>query len=199
MTLDDHRHSTFRRMSEDGRACAGRGVRLPPSVGRRTGCVARGVRLPSNVGRRTDCWRSAVPDERGQITAMLVLFAICLLLAVTAVTDVSAAYLRRQAVTSLADGAALAASDGAAAAGVYGGADDDFVTISQPAAEAAVDSYLRDLGAYSHYPGLRVAVQVVGYTVTVYLAMPYQLPVPVPGVPGTTTIHADGSSVMPIY
>ncbi len=130
---------------------------------------------------------------------MLVLFTICLLLAITAVIDVSASYLRRQAAMSLADGAALAASDGAAAAGVYGDADDDYVIIGQPAAETAVDAYLRDTGAYSQYPGLHVAVQVEGHTVNVELAMPYELPVPVPGVADTTTIHASGSSIMPIY
>ena len=137
--------------------------------------------------------------EHGQITAMLVLFTICLLLAIIAVTDVSAAYLRRQAATSLADGAALAATNGAAAAGVYGGADDKFVTIGQSAAQAAVDTYLTDTGAYARYPGLGVAVAVEGHTVTVSLSVPFELPVPVPGVAGTTTIHAAGSSVMPIY
>ncbi len=130
---------------------------------------------------------------------MLVLFTVCLLLAIIAVTDVSAAYLRRQAATSLADGAALAASNGAAAAGVYGGGDDEFVTIGQPAAKAAVDNYLRDTGAYAKYPGLEVAVAVEDHTVTVSLSMPFELPVPVPGVAGTTTIHAEGSSMMPIY
>jgi len=137
--------------------------------------------------------------ERGQITAMLVLFTVCLLLAIIAVTDVSASYLRRQAAMSLADGAALAATDGAAAAGVYGDADDQFVAIGQPAAEAAVDSYLRDTGAYSKYPGLQVAVQVDGHTLSVSLSMPYALPIAVPGVAANTTIHADGSAVMPIY
>lgn len=137
--------------------------------------------------------------EQGQITAMLVLFTLCLLLAIIAVTDISASYLRRQAAMSLADGAALAASDGAAAAGIYGDADERFVTVEQPAAEAAVDIYLRDTGAYARYPGLQVAVQVKGHTVSVFLAMPFQLPVPVPGVAATTTIHANGSSVMPIY
>ncbi len=149
------------------------------------------------------CWprRSTGTErnEQGQITAMLVLFTICLLLSIIAFTDVSASYLRRQAAMSLADGAALAATNGAAAAGVYGDADDQFVTIGQPAAEAAVDSYLRDTGAYSQYPGLQVAVQVDGHTLSVYLSMPYTLPIPVPGVAGTTTIHADGSAVLPIY
>lgn len=138
-------------------------------------------------------------DERGQITAMLVLFAICLLLAVIAVTDVSASYLRRQAATSLADGAALAASDGAAGAAVYNGLNDQYVVIGQAAAQAAVDGYLRETGAYAAYPGLRVEVVASGHTVTVSLSMPYQLPVPAPGVAGVATIHATGASEMPIY
>ena len=39
--------------------------------------------------------------ETGQITAMLVIFAVILLLVIAAVTDISASYLRRQAVTNL--------------------------------------------------------------------------------------------------
>jgi Putative Flp pilus-assembly TadE/G-like len=140
----------------------------------------------------------AARNEQGQITAMLVIFSVCLLLAIIAVTDISASYLRRQAVVSLADGAALAASDGAAAAGIYGKARDDFVVIAQPAAAAAVDSYLRETGAYASYPGLHVEVSAQGHTVTVYLSMPYALPVPVPGVAGTTTLHAVGASQLPI-
>jgi Putative Flp pilus-assembly TadE/G-like len=130
---------------------------------------------------------------------MLVLFSICLLLAIIAVTDISASYLRRQAASALADGAALAASDGAAASGVYGRRSGDFVVVSQPAAAAAVDGYLRETGAYVAYPGLHVEVAAEGHTVTVYLSMPYALPVPVPGVPPTTTLHAVGASQLPIY
>lgn len=150
---------------------------------------------------RTDAWNRtpAGDDERGQITAMLVLFTICLLLAIIAVTDVSASYLRREAATSLADGAALAASDGAAAAGIYGGRSDKYVVIGQAAAEAAVDAYLRDTGAYSRYPGMQASVVAQGHTVTVSLAMSYKLPVPLPGVAATTTIHATAASQLPIY
>jgi Putative Flp pilus-assembly TadE/G-like len=143
--------------------------------------------------------RRAKSDERGQITAMLVLFSICLLLAVIAVTDISASYLRRQAAMSLADGAALAASDGAAAAGVYGNHSQHFVVIGQPAAAAAVEAYLTETGAYGRYPGLHADVAAQGHTVVVYLTMPYALPVPVPGVAPTTTIAATGASELPIY
>jgi hypothetical protein len=138
-------------------------------------------------------------DEGGQITAMLVIFSICLLLAIIAVIDISGGYLRRQAAMSLADGAALSASDAAAGGGVYGGEQASFVVIDRDDAAAAVDSYLRATGAFVRYPGLRVAVGVVGHTVTVDLSMPYALPVSLPGVQTTAVIHGSGAAEMPIY
>lgn len=138
-------------------------------------------------------------DDSGQITAMLVIFSFCALLTVVAVTDISASYLRRQSATSLADGAALAATEAAAAVNVYGSADDDYVRLDPVAARAAVDTYLRDTGSYAAHPGLKAVVAVEGVTVRVFLTMPFSLPVPVPGVDPTTTIHAAGSAQMPIY
>jgi Putative Flp pilus-assembly TadE/G-like len=129
---------------------------------------------------------------------LIVLFAVCLVLVISAVTDVSGSYLRRQAAMSLADGAALAASNGAAAAGIYS-SSNKFVVISQAAAQAAVASYLQQTGAYTRYPGLLVDTVASGHIVTVSLEMPYHLPVPVPGVDATTTVHATASSEMPIY
>jgi hypothetical protein len=136
-------------------------------------------------------------SEDGQITAMLVIFSICLLIAIVAATDISASYLRRQSATSLADGAALAATEAAAAGGIYADSDD-FVAIDETAARAAVDSYLSEVGAYGDYPGLTVAVDVVGHQVEVALMMPYRLPVRMPGVDTTTTIHATASAELPI-
>ena len=135
--------------------------------------------------------------EAGQVTAMLVIFSICLLLAIVAVTDVSASYLRRQSATLSGRRAALAATEAAAAGGIYTNADD-FVAIDESAAEAAVARYLREVGAYAAYPGLATEVDVDGHVVSVALVMPYRLPVPVPGVNRTTTIHAQASAELPI-
>ncbi len=143
--------------------------------------------------------RSQRDGEQGVITAMLVIFAICLLLTVIAVTDLSAAYLRRQGALSLADGASLAATEAAAAGSIYRGGDDRFVPISQPGAAAAVRRYLITTGAYVDYPGLRSQVQVVGHRVLVTLTMPYRLPVPVPGVQRVTIVHATSAAELPIY
>jgi hypothetical protein len=137
--------------------------------------------------------------DAGQITAMLGIWSVCLLLAIIAVIDISASYLRRQSATSLADGAALAATEAAGAGGIYGDADTGFVPIEAAAARSAVNAYLRDVGAYDAYPGLDVAVRVVGHQVEVALVMPYRLPVRVPGVDATTLIHARGAAELPIY
>jgi hypothetical protein len=138
-------------------------------------------------------------SERGQVTAMLVIFALILLLAIAAVTDASAAYLRRQGVTNLADGAALAATDAAAAAGVYADPDAEYVTISSEAARRAVEDYLVRTGAYEDYPGLTAEVVVEGHIIRVALTVPFDLPVPVPGVDDTVDVHGTGSSVLRIY
>jgi hypothetical protein len=145
--------------------------------------------------------RRRVPHRNctGQVTVMLVFFAVSLLLAISAVIDISAGYLRRQAVTNLADGAALAATDAAGAAGVYGDPNAEYVAIEPEAAAAAVQDYLTRTGSYAAYPGLRAQVSVEGYTVHVALTVPFELPVPVPGADRTISVHGSGSSVMPIY
>jgi hypothetical protein len=147
-------------------------------------------------------WRthhSRARGDDGQITAMLVLLSICLLLAIIAVTDISGSYLRRQAVSSLADGAALSASDSAVASGIYRGSDVGFVDLDPAAASAAVQEYLRRCGAFRRYPGLDARVVVDGHVVTVYLTAPYRLPVAMPGVPATAAIHGSAAVEVPIY
>ena len=58
---------------------------------------------------------TSVQDERGTVTLLIVGFAVVLLMMAAVVTDASAAYLQRQGLDTLADGAALtaAASEGA--------------------------------------------------------------------------------------
>lgn len=150
------------------------------------------IRSRSHLGRRER-------GEPGIITGMLVIFAICLLLTIIAVTDLSAAYLRRQAAMSLADGASLAATGAAAAGSIYHNGDGHYVPINRAAAAAAVRRYLVTTGAYGDYPGLRSHVQVVGHRVVVLLTMPYRLPIPVPGVKPVTMVHATSAAELPIY
>ena len=148
--------------------------------------------------------RGAVRDSRrrgqgGVITGMLVFFCLCLLLTIVAITDLSAAYLRRENAISLADGASLAATEAAAASSIYSNPDANFVPIDQRGAAAAVRAYLVRTGAYGDYPGLRSTVTVVGHRVVVALTMPYHLPIPVPGVKQVVLVHATSAAELPIY
>jgi len=138
-------------------------------------------------------------DETGQLTVLIVVFALCLLMAIAGVTDISASFLRRQSMASLADGAALSATDGAAAAAVYGDPDASVVTLDEPAARVAVDLYLREVDAYRDFPGLRAQVSVIDNVLQVRLQHQYELPFPLPGAKSSTTIEATGSATMPIY
>jgi hypothetical protein len=138
--------------------------------------------------------------EAGQIAPLLIVFAICLAALVSAVIDVSAVYLRRQTTASLADGAALSASDAAAAAAVYTGERQGYVPIDEDAARHAVAAYLRETGADARYPGLRASVDVIGdRTIVVELRMPYDLPVSVPGVRDAVTIRVQAAAELPVY
>ena len=57
-------------------------------------------------------------DEEGQVTLLIIGFASILLMAIVVVIDASAAYLQRQGLDNLADGAALYGAD-LGSAGIY--------------------------------------------------------------------------------
>lgn len=137
--------------------------------------------------------------EHGQVTILMIVFTLCVLLAVAAVTDLSAGYLRHRSATSMAEGAALAAANGAAQAAVYADPDADFVGFDEAAARSAVGEYLRQVGATDDFPGLRADVHVEADEVVVTLQVPFELPFPIPGGPGGTTITTTASARMPIY
>lgn len=138
-------------------------------------------------------------DENGTVSVLIVAFSICLLLTITAVTDVTSAYLRRQTADSLADGAALAGSSGAAGSSVYGSVDGGYVEVAEEAARVAVAEYFEQSGAVRDYPGLDWAVRVDGPTVFVDLDLPYTMPVPFPGFDSETTVHGSAASRLPVY
>src|SRR3954468_10874667 len=95
-------------------------------------------------------------DESGQTTVLIVGFALVLAMALALVVDASAAYLQRQGLDTVADGAALRGADlGATGREVYaGGVPADRLEITAGAVRAAVQDYLAASGAYGDYPGL---------------------------------------------
>ena len=138
-------------------------------------------------------------DEQGTTTLLIVGFAVVLAMAIGVVVDATAAYLQRQSLSTLADGAALQAADlGALGQELYvGGVPDERLVLTESAARAAVHAYLRDVGAYASYPGLVFAVDVrpADSTVTVEVRAPLDLPLTVPGSPDRATVGATGSAV----
>jgi len=139
------------------------------------------------------------PGECGSSLPLIIGFVAIVLVLVGVVIDASAAYLRRQSLDSLADGAALRGADlGAAGEETYaGGVGETRLQLSDTAVRAAVAAYLRDVGARRRYPGLRIdAVRVdpLRRTVEIRISAPLDLPLSVPGSPRGPRVGARGSA-----
>ena len=148
------------------------------------------MRSTDAPGRRT---------ERGSSLPLVVGFVLVLLILVAVVVDSSAAYLRRQSLDSLADGAALRGADlGAAGGEAYaGGISGRRLRLTRATVSGAVHAYLRSTGAYGRYPGLRVEsvrVDARRRTVEVRLSTPVDLPLTVPGSPSHPRVGATGTA-----
>ena len=136
-------------------------------------------------------------DERGTVTLMIVGFAIVLLMMTAVVTDASAAYLQRQGLDTIADGAALTGADaGASGDEAYGEGLGSDLHLDADLARSAVLDYLHRTGAYARYPGLtaRVSVDPATQRVLVEVHAPVRLPFHVPGSPAHAIIGATGAA-----
>ena len=137
-------------------------------------------------------------DEQGQVTLLIIGMASLCLMAVAMLVDASAAYLQRQGLDNLADGAALYGAD-LGASGVYTeGVSEDRLLQQESAVRAAVQGYLRDVDAGSRFPGIqvRVVVDPTGRSVTVTLQAPLDLPLRIPGSPARTTVGASSTAAV---
>ena len=136
-------------------------------------------------------------DQRGQSTVLIIGFAAVLLLLVAVVVDATAAYLKRQDLDTLADGAALAGADaGAQGRDVYaGGVGAEPLQLTVGVARSGVHAYLASVDAYRTNPGLRVSVSIRDDRVVVRLSAPVDLPLTVPGSPDRPRVNATGSAV----
>lgn len=141
-------------------------------------------------------------DERGQVTLLIVGFVTVLLMAMVVVVDASAAYLQRQGLNTLADGAALAGVDaGSHGESFYeGGIGVEQLPVSAAEARAGVASYLGSVGGSGRYPGLswQVTVDEAAGRVEVRLRAPLDLPLTFPGSPQRAMIGASASAVVTI-
>ncbi|WP_148613789.1 pilus assembly protein TadG-related protein [Nocardioides rubriscoriae] len=136
-------------------------------------------------------------DERGSVTPLIIGFAAILLLTIAVVVDASTAFLRRQGLATLAEGAALQGADlGAEGTEVYdGGLGDQPLRLTESVARAAVADYLRDVGAYRDHPGLTFSVAVDGARIEVSITAAADFPLAVPGVASGARVTGTGSAV----
>ncbi len=120
-------------------------------------------------------------EEHGQTSLLIIGFTIVVLLMMVVVVNASAAYLRRQGLDSLADGAALAAADGVQGERVYLEGLGRRAQIDPAVATAYAAEYLAASGAAGKYPGLSYKVQATPASVVVRITAPLDLPFRPPG------------------
>lgn len=135
--------------------------------------------------------------ERGSVAPLVVGFAMVLLMTIAVVVDASAAFLQRQDLATLAEGAALQGADlGAEGAEVYdGGLGEAPLRLTESSARAAVAAYLRDVGAHRAHPGLRWAVIVDGPRIEVRVTARADFPLTFPGIASGADVTGTGSAI----
>ncbi|QZY30914.1 hypothetical protein K6T13_13240 [Nocardioides coralli] len=123
-------------------------------------------------------------------------------MAVGVVVDATAAYLQRQGLSSVADGAVLAAADAGSRneAHLYGEGIGVQESLQQQRAlaHAAVVDHLRATRAHGSYPGLtwELGFDASAERVTLRVRAPLDLPLTVPGSPERTIVSAEASAVV---
>lgn len=143
-------------------------------------------------------------DERGQTTVLIVGLAMVLLVAIGVVIDATAAYLQRQGLSTVADGAALAAADAGSRneESLYteGIGSAERLEQQRALARAAVADHLARTGAQREYPGLswQVGFDAAGDSVVVEVRAPLDLPLTVPGSPERASISARAAAAVQI-
>jgi len=128
--------------------------------------------------------------EDGQITVMTIGFLVVVGLLVVVVVNASSAFLQRQQLNALADGAALAATDGLSRERFYTEGIDDAVVLDRAAVRGLVDGYLGASGRSMR----SVQVSVDDDMVTVRLERVLDLAIRPPGWRSSTVVAAEATS-----
>ena len=136
------------------------------------------------------------------MTLLIVGLAVVLMTAVAVVVDATAAFLQRQGLATVADGAALAGADAGSRnePDLYtdGVAGDPRLDLRKRVATAAVADHLAATGAHADYPGLSwtVALTDGGDSVVVRVRAPLDLPLTFPGAPASAPVSATASATV---
>ena len=137
-------------------------------------------------------------DQRGQTSVLIVGFFLVATLLVVVVVDASAAYLRRQRLDSLADAAALAATEGVAEDRLYTEGVGSEVELDPLAARREVTAHLHRVGAFRNYPGLAYQVSTSGDAVRVRVSTPLDLPITPPAWAESTRVSGSAASYVEV-
>lgn len=139
-------------------------------------------------------------DDDGSVTLLIIGFASILLMAIVVVIDASAAYLQRQGLDNLADGAALYGADLGSTDVYANGVDTARLVQEEAAVEAAVRDYLARADAGRRYPGVDVGVRIdtASRSVTVLLRAPLDLPLAIPGSPTRPMVGASSTAAVTV-
>ncbi|WP_282580344.1 Tad domain-containing protein [Nocardioides sp. InS609-2] len=131
---------------------------------------------------------------------LIVGLAFVLIMGIVVVVDASAAYLQRQGLDTLADGAALRGADLGSVGTYEKGIPADRLDQLETQVDRAVAAYLKDSGAYEKYPGIRATSDVneTDAKVTVQLSAPLKLPLTIPGSPDEPEIAATGTAAVTV-
>lgn len=144
--------------------------------------------------------------DGGQLLILLVGYALIAAALIVVAVDVSAVVLTRRALSSLADGAALAGVQAADQTALYTRPPAGALPLEPSAVAAAVADYLARRDSTVHYPGLQLlAADSDGVSVTVrlrvdkplpFLALVHRVSGAFPG--GSTAITVQASARAPV-
>jgi uncharacterized membrane protein len=120
---------------------------------------------------------SRTGDDRGQVTLLIIGFAVIVLLLIVVAINASRVFLAQRDLSAAADGASTAAAQSVSEQVVYGGEPGELLPIDAQAAAAAAANYLATAGIDDRFDDLAlVSVTTDGTTVTVTLAARVHLP-----------------------
>lgn len=133
-------------------------------------------------------------NERGSITPLVIGFTVMLVMLVGVVVNASAAFLKRQQLNSLADAAALAATEGVEGEQVYTGGLGERAEIDPAVARARAADQLGAAGV----AGLRFRIVTRTDSVTVHLDAPIDLPFRIGDLGEAVMISGRGTGVVTV-
>jgi hypothetical protein len=137
-------------------------------------------------------------DDSGQITLMIIGFAVIVVLAIGVVANASKAFVYRRSLASWADGAAIVAAQNVAEDAIYAGPRVDELPISATGARGAVADYVTRNALAERFEAFDVAVDVDPTAGTVTVEFAARVPLVLAGDGVSIPVTADATAVAPL-